>query len=85
MSSSYSDPGGKAAWFPMSWLLNFLEIQILICCNGYRKRKMVLFGNKSKKMTFKILMSLREEISVLYCSEGCVSAWYPVFSSVIIS
>lgn len=47
-------------------------------------RKMVHLANKNMKMTFKIVMSLREKISVLYCLEGSVSAWYPVFSSVII-
>lgn len=46
-------------------------------------RKIVFLEKKSKKITFKIVMSLREKLSVLYCLEGCVSAWSPVLSIVI--
>lgn len=77
---------GKAALFLMSKLFKTspLKLNFLFAANGYRKRKMVLFANKSKKITFKIVMSLREKISVLYGLDGYVSERYLVLSIIII-
>lgn len=42
------------------------------------------FANRIKKMTFTIVMSQRGKISELRGLDGYVSAWCPVFSSIII-